>query len=530
MASSSLEVEHQGSLADGNPNESSPLLRVSSNNSKTSISITTTKLSASEEATDVDVDVSEIRQKNSPATVLPLLLIGVLIASADGSLVIATAPTISSHFLQLESVSWLLTSYSITQAAAQPVLAKMSDVFGRKRVLLLCYVLFALGNPVTGVGQEFWQVVAGRAIAGSGGAGMAYLVPKIEVASWRSYVNVVTTFARSLGSPLGGWLADSIGWSFIGQATLSLFAFLIVAWRLVNPPVPLLTSQASPKPRSTLGRIDYIGSILMAATIITFILAVSPVVISLLIISGILGTFFAIVEQKYASEPIFPLRLLFERNVASSYAIIALQMAAQMSMLFSIPLCIQVTSGASNAKAGSYLVPAMVGNTVGGLMTGFIIKRTGKYKNLLWLAAFSSCFTYVILIFTWHGRTSPLASLALFPSGFRTGIAGATTFVVLTSYLPQNDFAVATGGIYLTGTVGLILGLSLSSSLQRGMLRGFLAERGVKSQVIQHVLDDVLYHVVQGYVDSLEYSHVFSLIRSALTLLFSYSVWKGDLE
>jgi hypothetical protein len=121
------------------------------------------------------------------------------------------------------------------------------------------------------------------------------------------------------------------------------------------------------------------------------------------------------------------------------------------------------------------------------------------------------------LIFTWHGHTSPLASLAIFPSGFGTGIAGAATFVVLTAYLPHDDIAVATGGMYLLASIGMILGLSLSSSLQRGMLRSILAERGVTPQVIQHILDDVLYvrglkgelkgHIVQGYVESLEYSH-----------------------
>jgi hypothetical protein len=146
-----------------------------------------------------------------------------------------------------------------------------------------------------------------------------------------------------------------------------------------------------------------------------------------------------------------------------------------------------------------------------------IDNRTGKYKSLLWLAALSACSAYAILIFTWHGHTSPLASLAIFPSGFGTGIAAAATFVVLTAYLPHNDVAIATGGLYLLTSIGMILGLSLSSSLQRGMLRSLLAARGVKPQDIQHVLDDVLYvrslkgnlkeHVIQGYIESLEYSH-----------------------
>lgn len=137
--------------------------------------------------------------------------------------------------------------------------------------------------------------------------------------------------------------------------------------------------------RSKLGKIDYLGLVLVSSTIITFILAIdmpsrgipwtSPVVISLLAISITLGISFLISEQKYASEPIFPPRLLLERNVASAYCILALQTAAQISMMFSIPLYFQVTLGASNAEAGSHLVPAIVGNTVGGLAAGLIIKK-----------------------------------------------------------------------------------------------------------------------------------------------------------
>jgi len=152
------------------------------------------------------------------AATISLLLIGVFVANADGSLVLATNSAISSSFSALRSASWLTSSYVMANCAAQPIVGKLSDIFGRKAVLLVCYGLFALGTSLCGFGQTMWQVIVGRSIAGLGGAGMGVivaivitdLVPMRDVASWRSYVNVVATTGRMAGAPLGGWLADLV--------------------------------------------------------------------------------------------------------------------------------------------------------------------------------------------------------------------------------------------------------------------------------------------------------------------------------
>lgn len=315
--------------------------------------------------------------------------------------------------------------------------------------------------------------------------------------------------------------------SFIGQAPLTALAFVLVTYNL-KPLSSRFNSNTRCVPlHSRLDRIDFLGAILISIIVVAFILAIdlpsrgtswtSPVVLSLLVAAAILGTFFLFFEQKYALEPIFPPRLLLVQNVATSYLIAALQTAAQLALMFSVPLYFQVTAGASNTAAGTHLVPAVIGNAIGGLAAGLIIRKTGKYKALLWFAALSACSCYAALIATWHGHTSALASLAIFPGGFGTGITGAATFIALMAYITHTDAAVAAGGLYLATNIGMILGLSISSSLQRGELRVLLDERGVQPSVIQDVLKDVLYirqlkgdlrvTVVGSYVDSLKYSH-----------------------
>jgi MFS family permease len=170
--------------------------------------------------------------------------------------------------------------------AAQLIVGKSSDIFGRKAVLLVCYGLFALGSGLCGLGQSMWQVIAGRAVAGIGGAGMTVIVAvlitdlvlMIEVAHWRSYVNIVATTGRMVGGPLGGFLADLIGWrwSFLGQVLLTISTALLVAWkfkkRIELPGGEPLNGNG--KVRSRIGRVDCIGAILLSTGIVSFLFAV----------------------------------------------------------------------------------------------------------------------------------------------------------------------------------------------------------------------------------------------------------------
>lgn len=181
---------------------------------------------------------------------------------------------------------------------------------------------------------------------------IADLVPLIQVAAWRSYVNVISTLGRSIGGPLGGWLADTVGWrwSFMGQGPLMVLAIILVAFKLPS----ISSTDATPRKGqpSKLRRIDFIGAFMLAMTTVSFLLALSlggqnlpwshPLVIGLLAGSVALGIFFITYEVRYAFEPIFPPRLLVKRDVATPYAIMLLQTAAQLavrSQTFSLTPC-----------------------------------------------------------------------------------------------------------------------------------------------------------------------------------------------
>ena len=166
-----------------------------------------------------------------------------------------------------------------------------------------------------------WQVILGRVISGAGASGMTTLVsilitdlvPLREVASWRSYVNVVATTGRSIGGPLGGSLADTVGWrwSFLGQVPLASIAIFLV---YITLPTTTQELPAGPK-QSKLARIDFLGAALMTLSILCLLFPLeiggvripwsSPLIFILLGFAVLFGGCLLVTEVWYAKEPIF---------------------------------------------------------------------------------------------------------------------------------------------------------------------------------------------------------------------------------
>jgi predicted MFS family arabinose efflux permease len=386
-----------------------------------------------------------------------------------------------------------------------------------------------------------WQVILGRVISGAGASGMTTLVsilitdlvPLREVASWRSYVNVVATTGRSIGGPLGGSLADTVGWrwSFLGQVPLTSIAIFLVY--MILPP----TTQelpAGPK-QSKLARIDFLGATFMTLSILCLLFPLeigggripwtSPSIFILLGFAVLFGGCLLVTEKWYAKEPIFPLEFLKKKDPLVSFLIGGCQSAAQMGLMFAVPLYFQITSGSSNTVAGAHLIPAVVGNAVGGILSGVIIKRTGRYKALIILATTCSSSAYLLLILRWQGHTNWAESLYIIPGGFGTGIVQSALFISIQAAIDPAHAAVAASSLYLASSIGTVAGMAGVSAVLREGLRYGLAKRlgylgfdeGKIARIIDKAARDVHYvdharpevasAVVRSYVEALTWTH-----------------------
>ncbi|KAK6339679.1 hypothetical protein TWF718_009075 [Orbilia javanica] len=498
----------------------------------------------------------------TPAQIIAVLLLGVFIANGDGSFVLATNGVISSEFGRLDDASWLVTSYMLTMCALQPLYGKLSDIYGRKAMVLTSYAFFGLGCLYSGVARSLTGVIVGRAVSGIGGAGMNVLVsilitdlvPQRDVAAWRAYVNIAATTGRSLGGPVGGYLTDTVGWrwSFGGQAPLVGVAGILVALRLNNT-TPTSENGAPETQKSKLARIDFLGSFLLATTIVGFLLVLdlggqrlpwtSSYIIGISIASIVFLVAFAFVEIYVASEPIFPLHLLTKNNIATSYGSLAFSTVSQIGIMYTVPRYFQITRNSSVTEAGAQLVPAVVGNVIGGLITGISVKRTGRYKLILVFAGIISTVASTLLILRWNGHTGFLESLYIFPGGFGMGLSQAASFVAMTAGLEKEHYAVATMGLYLASSLGAVAGVSAVNVVLENVVRRILGQRltGPGSEkIIEKAIKDVQYIgslkgdtreiVVSSYVTSLKYSYGVTLLSAASAFLVGLFVQENKLE
>ena len=197
----------------------------------------------------------------------------------------------------------------------------------------------------------------------------------------------------------------------------------------------------------------------------------NPILAAVSGVTGVMYILFILSNRYVADEPIFPLRLLAHPVVLVSYAILILQNTMTMTMMMLVPMYFQVTNKAGVAAAGAYLIPSFIGNTLGGLFTGWFIKRTGLYKIPTIASAFSNILCFTLLRILWNGSTPSWQSLFVFFGGLATGISHSSVFVGLTSSVKEEHVSMAGSGLYLSGNIGAVFGSSISSAVYEASLR-----------------------------------------------------------
>ncbi len=230
--------------------------------------------------------------------VLSGLMLGMLLAALDQTIVTTALPTIVGDLHGLDHLSWVVTAYLLTTTLSTPLYGKVSDLFGRKHVFQFAIVVFLIGSALSGLAQNMDQLIAFRAVQGLGGGGLMALAMAIvgdivsprERGRYQGYFGAVFAFA-SIGGPLaGGFLTDTLSWRWIFY---------------INVPVGILALVITsavlrlPRPARAAASIDYAGVALTVMAVTPLLLVTvwggvtfawsSPLIIVLLALALIMA-------------------------------------------------------------------------------------------------------------------------------------------------------------------------------------------------------------------------------------------------
>ncbi|KAI3397567.1 hypothetical protein diail_10660 [Diaporthe ilicicola] len=420
---------------------------------------------------------------------LPAIGIGIFLCALDQLLAVATYAKIGSDLKALNSTSWIATAYFLTLTSCQPLYGKLSDIFGRKECLLFAYVVFGLGCLGCGLAQDITQLIISRAVAGVGGGGMnavvsillTDIVPLRERGVWQGYMNIIFGAGTATGAPLGGLLAETLGWrwSFIGQVPVVIVAFITVYCVLHLP------KRDDSHWREKLARVDFLGAFFLVSAVLGLLLGLDngsnegwgkTQTIAPLAVSPALFAIFIAVEVRVASHPFAPGHIIFERSLFAAYLCNFFGVLGQMPVLFFLPLLYQAVDGVSAVQAGLLLMPASIFGVSASLGAGFVMRRTGRFFwiNVAgWGLLLFSMVPMVLFSGPWvKSEVGTSIALAMMALGAGTGIT--TTLVALISNAAKEDAAVVIACSYLFRSLGSAIGVSVASAILQQVLRSQL--------------------------------------------------------
>ena len=476
-------------------------------------------------------DVTSQATSDNVLVVFGGLLLVMLLAALDSTIVATALPTIVGEFGGLAHISWVVTAYLLAQTIVTPIYGKLGDLYGRKRVLQVAIVIFLIGSALCGLSQSMTHLIIFRAVQGLGGGGLmvttqavvADVVPPRARGRYQGIFGAAFGFASIAGPLVGGYFTTHWTWRWIFYINLpvGIIALLVLAATL-----PAQSSFAR-------HAIDYVGAALLAVTLASIVLVTdlggtvyawsSPLMIALIVIA-VAGLIAFVLIERRASEPILPLQLFRMRDVWVTSVVGLIVGFALIGSVTYLPVFLQIVKGLSPTESGLRMVPLMAGTLVTSILAGQLVSRTGKYK-LFPIIGTTIVALSLLLISRMTAETSALAaSLYMSLLGLGLGFVMQVLIIAVQNAVDYRELGVATsnailfrfvGGSLGTALLGAILATQLDANVQR-LMPGTAALDLISPQALAGLSPAVRTAYIDAFVASL--STVF-LVAAAISLV-----------
>ena len=428
--------------------------------------------------------------------ILGAVMLGMFLSALDQTIVGPVLPKIVSDLNGTDFYTWAVTIYLLTSTVTVPIYGKLSDLYGRKPILMIGILLFLAGSALSGLSQEMWQLVLFRGIQGLGAGALFPIALAIigdlftpaERGKYQGLFGLVFGTAFLAGPAIGGFLTDTFSWHAIFYVNLPIGAIaLAVIWYLL-PNI---------KHVERAGKIDYLG-------VVTIVLALVPILIGFTVAetdgfgepvvwawigAGLVFLVAFVLVERRAKDPIVPLHLFRNRTFSFSMVSIFFATFGFGAVIIFLPLYFLIVEGVSYTDSGYRLLPFMFGLILASIASGQIVSRTGRYKPVI-ITGIAILVVGMGLMTQLRAGTDDLMLAAwMFVAGLGVGPTFAVFTIVVQNSVPFQEMGAATADLTLFRQIGTTIGIAVAFTIFRlnftwDLLREQLIGAGAPSQFV----------------------------------------------